>query len=153
MSTYVYESRAGERIEVEYPIGTAPASVRRKKKRYKRAITIPNLKTLSPLDRGDKPSISHQLPRWYGYGQRETVWKEHMQKLGLDDTPHRRRQLAQCDMGPDPRYIMRRSREAALKAGKADKFTKGGKPLATTKRGVGFHLDTAKKFDDPVGWD
>lgn len=145
---YVYQYR-GRTKEIEYPMGEAPQRVGR----YVRVYTAPTLKQLSPLDRGDKPAISHQLPTWYGFGQRETVWREHMQRHDIEDTPHRRRQMIQAGIVPNPKYIEKRSREAALKAGAGKHFTRDGKPLACTKRETGYHLDTAKKKGDSISWD
>jgi hypothetical protein len=156
MSTYVYASASGAKIEREYPIGTAPASVTEKGVVFSRHYgmdTIPIFRTLSPLDRGEKPSISSSLPTYYGYGQRETCWKEKMQQLDLEDTPHRRMQVYKAGLGPKPKEIVRRSREAAARAGALDRFTKRGKPMAVTKRGVGYHLDTAKRVGDKLDWD
>jgi hypothetical protein len=156
MSTYVYRSSAGQELEVELPIGTAPKAIKRggvNFQRYYGPETIPVFRTLSPLDRGEKPSVSHSLPTFYGYGQRETCWKERMQKLDLEDTPHRRMQVYKAGLGPKPKEIVRRSREAAARAGALDKFTKRGKPIARTKREVGYHLDTAKKVGDDLAFD
>ena len=147
MSTYVY--RHGSRtIEREFPMGTAPAKIGR----YERVYTMPVIRPLTPLERGDKPSIAHSLPSFYGYGQRETVWKEHMRNADIEDTPHRRWQMMQAGLAPKPKYIEKRSREAAAKAGALDRFDKKGRPIARNKREVGRVLDTAKKVGDSLEW-
>ena len=156
MSTYVYRSATGQEVELDLPIGTAPKAIRRggvNFQRYYGVETLPVFRVMSPLDRGEKPSISSQLPQFYGFGQRETCWKERMQKLDIEDTPHRRQQVYKAGLGPKPKEIVRRSREAAARAGALDKFTKRGKPIARTKREVGYHLDTAKKKGDLLAWD
>lgn len=152
MSTYVYRSSAGKEIEADLPIGTAPKAITRGGVKYRRVYTVPILRELSPLDRGDKPSIAHSLPLYYGYGQRETVWKEHMEKLGIEDTPHRRKQVYKAGFGPKPKEIVRRSREAAIKAGAAEGFTKDGKVLARTKGAVQDVVARARDRGDALDW-
>lgn len=153
MSTYLYRSKDGKTIEVDRPIGKAPQRIRKNGKTFNRVITMPVVRQLSALDRGDRPSICHQLPAYYGYGQREQCWKERMEQLGVEDTPHRRMQVTKAKLGPNPRYIEQRSREAAAKAGALDGFDKKGRPIARTKRGVGLHLETAKRIGDDLKWD
>lgn len=145
---YVYAHR-GHQIEKEFPIGKAPPKVGR----YVRVYTAPVIRQLSPMDRGDRPARSWQLPTWYGHGQRETCWKEKMQQLGVEDTPHRRSQVLKAGLGPKPRDIDLRSKEAAYKAGDMESFDRRGRPIARTKRGVGKHLETAKRLGDPLAWD
>lgn len=151
---FCYRSNSGEVIDWEAPIGKAPTSVQIGEVVYERFYGAENkvLKQLTPLDRGDKPSVSHQLPAYYGYGQREQVWKEHMQRADIEDTPHRRWQMRQAGLVPSPKYIEKRSREAAAKAGVLDRFDKKGRPIARSKREVGRVLDTAKKVGDSLEW-
>jgi len=153
---FVYQSADGEKVQGDFPIGQAPKSLQVGEVIYERYYgpeTMPVFRVMSPLDRGEKPSISSQLPQFYGFGQRETCWKERMQKLDIEDTPHRRQQVYKAGLGPKPKEIVRRSREAAARAGALDRFTKRGKPIARTKREVGYHLDTAKKKGDLLAWD
>jgi hypothetical protein len=153
VSLYVYKSASGSVVEASFPIGKAPKSLRRGGVIHKRVYTMPVVRQLTPLDRGDRPCVSHQLPQYYGYGQRETCWKERMQQLGIEDTPHRRMQVTKANMGPKPQEILRRTKEAAAKAGALDHFDKKGRPMARTKRGIGRHLETAKRIGDTLGWD
>lgn len=152
----IYEySRAGQIVEAEYPIGKAPKWIVRGGMRFARHYTMPVVRNLNSFERGEKPSISHQLPKWYGFGQREQCWKERMQQLGVEDTPHRRRQVLHANLGPSPKYVEKRSREAAAKAGALEHFDKSGKPKAVTKhKGVGYHIETSKRIEEtPLKWD
>ena len=152
MSTYVFGSASGAKIEREFPIGTAPASVTEKGVMFERVYTVPTIRQLSPMDRGDRPSISHQLPRYYGFGQRETCWKERMAQLGLEDTPHRRKQVTKANLGPKPRDIDRRSREAAAKAGALDRFDKKGRVMARSKSQARENVSRGRDMGDTLDW-
>jgi hypothetical protein len=153
MSLFQYRAKDGSVIELERPIGQAPKSVTRKGVKFARVYTMPMLRELTPMERGDKPSVSHQLPTYYGYRQREKCWSEFMQKHGLENTHRRRSQCIKAGIGPTPRYIERRSREAAAQAGALDRFDKRGRVIARSKREVGRNLDTAKKLGDSISWD
>ena len=152
MSTFVYRSKDGEVLERDYPIGKAPKTVRKGVIRFDRVYTVPTVRQLSPMDRGDRPSISHQLPRYYGFGQRETCWKERMQQLGLEDTPMRRKQVTKANLGPKPREIDRRSREAAAKAGALDRFDKKGRVMAKSKSQARENVSRGRDMGDTLDW-
>jgi len=152
MATYQYKSSAGEVFEIERPMGEAPKSVRVEGVVYYRVYTQPTIRTLSAFERGEKPSVSSQLPTYYGYRQGDKCWREFFQKNGCEDTPANRTACRKAGFGPQPKYIERRSREAAAKAGALDRFSPKGQPIARSKREVGRNLDTAKKLGDSLEW-
>jgi hypothetical protein len=75
-----------------------------------------------------------------------------MQQLGLEDTPHRRKQVTKANLGPKPREIDRRSREAAAKAGALDRFDKKGRVMAKSKSQARENVSRGRDMGDTLDW-
>lgn len=159
MATYCFQSADGSVIERDAPMTNAPkvgSIIVVRGKRYRRIMLVPVLKELNAMERGEKPSISHQLPTYYGMRAGEETWERHMQAIekehGIPPGPIARKFLTQQGLAPSNKLIERNSKAKAERAGVLDRYDKKGRPIARNKREVGRVLDTAKRVGDVLDW-
>lgn len=153
MSVFEYRHPDGRVIEREAPIGKAPKSIRVGGKVCPLIPSMPARVCMDSFSRGEKPSISRQLPSYYGFRDREGCYREWMQSRGVEFTPERMKAAVKSGLGPTPAEQNEHARRRALKAGSIGEFDRKGRVKATSKRGEYQHISRGRDMGDEVRLD
>lgn len=153
MSTFEYRHPDGRVIEREAPIGKAPKSIRVGGSTCPLIPSMPARVCMDSFSRGEKPSISRQLPDYYGFRDRDGAYRDWMNARGVDYTEARKQACVRLGIGPTPAEQNERARRRAAEAGALGEFTRKGKAMATTKRGEYTHVARGREMGDEIGVD